>query len=134
MTLSPEENSNIINYRIERSLQAFKEAKDNVQLENWNLAVNRLYYAVFYMAMALNQQNGDSAKSHHGVFSIISKKYVATGILDKDSGGLYRRLFSMRQSGDYDDLFDWTQDDVVPLIDKTEKLLSDLQALIVQKM
>lgn len=130
MTLQDEEREAVVNYRIERSHQALKEAKDNIALQNWNLAVNRLYYATFYMAIAVILNNGYSAKSHNGVFNIISKNYIATGILSREDGILYRRLFSMRQTGDYDDLFDWTEDDVTPLLSKTETLINSLSDLI----
>lgn len=38
----------------------------------------------------------------------------------------------MRQSGDYDDMFDWTVDDVAPLIPKTETLLNSIKKLVDQ--
>lgn len=131
MTLLSSEKDAILKYRIERANQAFKEAKDNASLGNWNLAVNRLYYAVFYMALAINLYNGDSARTHNGVYSLFCKRYIANDVLSKDDGVLYRRLFSMRQSGDYDDMFDWTQEDVMPLIPRTESLISAMKALII---
>lgn len=130
MTLSSSEKRSIIDYRIERAMQALKEARDNAAMGNWNLSVNRLYYATFYMAIALNLRNGDAAKSHSGVFNLFSKNYIHTGQIDKSAGSLYRQLFSMRQSGDYDDLFDWTKEDVTPLIDKTERLVIAMKNLI----
>ncbi len=130
MSLSPTEKRAILEYRIERSSQSLKEAKDNANLGNWNLAVNRLYYSVFYMALAAIFNNGESARTHNGVYSIFCKKYIATNILDHHDGVLYRRLFSMRQSGDYDDMFDWAEEDVIPLIPKTECLLNSIRNLI----
>lgn len=130
MTLTSEEKRNIIRYRIERSRQAMKEARDNATLGNWNLTANRLYYATFYMAIAAILSHGETARSHNGVFNLFSKSYIATGIVDKEAGILYRRLFSMRQSGDYDDLFDWTEDDVAPLLDKTQTLIDSIAKLI----
>lgn len=130
MALSDKERCDYVKYRIERAYQSLKEAKDNVDLGNWNLAVNRLYYASFYMAIALILSTGDNAKSHNGVFNVISMNYIATGILNKKAGILYRRLFSMRQSGDYDDLFDWTEEDVLPLINPVEELIGTLHKFI----
>lgn len=130
MTLTSEEKNDIIQYRIEKSLQALKEARDNISMDNWNLAVNRLYYATFYMAIAVNLSKGETAKSHSGVFSIIAKNYIATGIMSKEAGALYRKLFSMRQTGDYDDLFDWTEEDVLPLLNPTESLIASMRELI----
>ena len=130
MTLSSIEKNDILQYRIERSLHTMKEAKENASLGNWNLTVNRLYYSVFYMALALNLKNGDNARTHNGVYSIFCKKYIASKILANDAGVVYRRLLSMRQSGDYDDMFDWTEEDVAPMIPKTEYLLERMLGLI----
>lgn len=127
MTLSPDEKNSIINYRKEKSLQTFKEANDNALLGNWSLTANRLYYSVFYLIIALNIKNGESSKSHSGAFSLFSKRYISTGMLSKEESSLYRRLFTMRQSGDYDDLFDWEEEDVLPLIPQVKELLMKIQ-------
>lgn len=36
----------------------------------------------------------------------------------------------MRQAGDYDDMFDWTKEDIEPLFPKTEALIDKLRNLI----
>lgn len=130
MTLSNIEKKDLIVYRIDKSDKTFDEALKVAELGMWSLAVNRLYYSAFYMALAVNINNGDSARTHSGVFSIISQKYIATGILSKEEGQLYRRLFSMRQSGDYDDLFDWEEEDVKPLIPQVEELLAKFKSFL----
>lgn len=130
MGISPEELNDIINYRLDKSKQTIKEAKDNAALGNWNLTVNRLYYAVFYLALALCLKNNESAKTHNGTYNLFNKKYIATGIFSKEEGRLYRQLFTMRHTGDYDDLFDWTEDDVLPLIPLVEKLLDKMKSLM----
>ena len=50
--------------------------------------------------------------------------------MSKEAGALYRKLFSMRQTGDYDDLFDWTEEDVLPLLNPTESLIASMRELI----
>lgn len=130
MSLSPEEIKAIIEYRLEKSAQALKEANDNANLENWSLVVNRLYYAVFYIVLALLIKNNNMAKSHNGTYQLFNKDYILTGKLSKVEGRIYRKLFSMRNTGDYDDFFDWEEVDVKPLISETENLLMTLKNLI----
>ena len=60
----------------------------------------------------------------------LSKKYIQSGLLTKEEGSLYRRLFTMRQSGDYDDLFDWEEEDVAPLLPLVEKLLDRMESFV----
>lgn len=130
MTLNRDEKNAIIQYRIEKSDLTFKEAQDNASLGNWSLTANRLYYSAFYLALAINLSQGEISKTHNGTFSIFSKNFIATGILTKEEGSLYRRLFTMRQTGDYDDLFDWEEEDVMPIIPMVANLLDKMKTLI----
>ena len=130
MALSLEEKRAIVNYRIQKAQSTMIEAKDNANLKHWNLVANRLYYAVFHMASALLIDKGFTAKSHNGIFCILGQEFVAKGVLNKDDAKLASRLQNMRQSGDYDDMFDWTEEDVFPLFEKTETLLQKMESLI----
>ena len=55
------------------------------QLGFWNLAGNRLYYAVFHMASALLLDKGFVAKTHSGVIHLIGANFVTTNRLSKES-------------------------------------------------
>ncbi len=130
MGLTDNEKNDFIAYRIAKAKETMVEAKDNASLEHWSLAANRLYYSVFYMTLALLLKHDILAKSHSGVFGVFSKEYILPGIISKEEGMLYRHLFSMRQSGDYDDLFDWKESDILPLIPQVEALLNRIESLI----
>ncbi len=43
MGLNEEDKSNIIKYRIQKSFETLKEAKDNATMSHWSLVANRLY-------------------------------------------------------------------------------------------
>lgn len=43
---------------------------------------------------------------------------------------LVSRLQNMRHAGDYDDMFDWDEDDVKPLLDRTKLLIQKMKDLI----
>ena len=42
---------------------------------------------------------------------------------------LVSRLQNMRHAGDYDDMFDWAEEDVKPLFNRTELLIVSSQKL-----
>ncbi len=109
------------------------EARDNSVLKHWSLVANRLYYAVFHMASALAIDKGFSTKSHAGLICLLGQEFVLKGLLGREEARLASRLMNMRQSGDYDDLFDWEEEDILPLFPKTEKLLQKMLELITLK-
>lgn len=130
MTLQDNERKALVAYRIEKALNALKEACDVASLGHWNLAVQRLYYSTYYAQTALLLSRGESASTHMGVKAMIGRDFVKTGILTKEDGSLLGRLFIMRQTGDYEDSFDWTQADVKPLLAPTEELVNKIIGLI----
>lgn len=130
MTLNSQDRENIIKYRIERSYSTFNEAKYNAEAEFWNLVSNRLYYSTFYICQALLLDNEIPANSHAGVHRMIGHHFVNKGLLSKEEGRLMSRLFRMRQTGDYNDLYDWKKEDILPLFEPTENLINKIRSLI----
>ena len=50
--------------------------------------------------------------------------------LDRKYGRLISRLYELRQSGDYDDKFDATEEEIMPYFGQVEQLLDVLKGLI----
>lgn len=128
--LTSEEKLAVITYRRQKAYDNLNEAREVAKLGFWNLVGNRLYYAAFHMASALLLDKGLAAKSHGGIIHLIGGQFVAKGLLEKEYGRLFSRLFELRQSGDYDDLYDATKDEVYPYIQKTYEFISRMEELI----
>ena len=82
------------------------------------------------MASALLLDKGIIAKTHAGIIHLIGSQFVARGILKKEYGRLLSRLYELRQSGDYDDLYDATEDEVAPFIPKTTEFIHSMEGLL----
>lgn len=130
MTLKSGERDDIVTYRLEKAINTVKEAKDIGAIGYWSLSANRLYYAAYYASAALLISNGIDATTHKGVIRMIGKNFVNKNILKIEDSQLLGRLFTMRQTGDYEDLFDWEEGDVVPLIPKVEDYIQRIIRLI----
>ena len=118
MSLSGDDRMAIVAYRKEKAYVTLKEAEDMIDTAHWNLAIQRLYYACFYMASALLMSRGFNARTHNGVVGLLGQKFVSTGLLTKEEGRLYSRLLQNRITGDYNDFFDFMGEDVIPLRDR----------------
>lgn len=130
MPLTSDNKRDIIKYRIEKAYRTLTEARDCASMGHWTLAANRLYYSLFYMSNALLVDKGLFAKTHAGVIAKIHELFVRPGILTKDDGRVISVLQNMRQSGDYDDCFEWTKEDVEPYFAKTEQLLEKIKSIL----
>lgn len=95
--------SDLIKYRLQRAKETLEEAQYNADGGYFNAAVNRLYYACFYAAIALLLSQGIEANTHKGVKIMLGLHCINKGIIDKKFGTIYQQLFNNRQAGDYED-------------------------------
>lgn len=101
--LDEQSRDSLISYRLDRAYDTMQEAELLAKEGYYNAAINRLYYACFYATMALLVAHGISASTHAGVKTMLGLHFVAKGILGKEEGKTFSRLFEIRHSGDYDD-------------------------------
>jgi uncharacterized protein (UPF0332 family) len=130
MSLTEEERKAITSYRITKSKETLAEAKGIATLNFWNAVVNRLYYSCYYITGALLIANNFTAQTHSGVIHLLGLHFIKTNRISKAAGKLYSKLYELRQSGDYDDLFYLDEEDVKPLIDQAEKYIDELEKMI----
>jgi len=128
--MTPQEKQDYIRYRLEKADETLKVAQVNGNLGFWNTCVNRLYYASFYAITALLLQNDHPTQTHKGVKTLFFQHFVKTKIITTDDGYLYTELFDKRQAGDYADLIDWAENDILPLIEPTRNLIQTVKNLI----
>ena len=110
-------------YRIESAYKTFDAAKILADNGYWNSAVNRLYYSVFYAVNALLVINEIQTKSHSATKSQFSLHFIKTGKFDKKYGRLFSELFDWRQKGDYENIFDYDNESVLPLFKPVEEMI-----------
>lgn len=101
--LDEQSRKDLVVYRLDRANETMQEARLLAKEKFYNAAINRLYYACFYAVQALLLKNQITASTHAGVKSMLSLHFVAKGLLPKELGKTYSRLFEIRHSGDYDD-------------------------------
>ena len=122
----------LINYRIVRAKDTLEDAQILADREKWNSAINRLYYAAYYAVIALLLSADLKPTTHNGAKSNFSEYFVKTGKFDKELGKVFSQLCTWRQKGDYDDLFDFQKDKVIPYFEPVKNIISEVEKLIAE--
>lgn len=121
----------LADYRMKKATATFSEVALLVENELWNTAVNRLYYACFYAVSALLIFHNIPSETHSGTRQLFGLHFIKTGIVEKETGKFFSYLFDQRQTGDYDDFYDFEKEDVSGLIEPTKTLLFTIEKLII---
>ena len=120
----------LIKYRLFRSKDTFDDAKILADKKKWNSTINRLYYASYYAVMALLLNSDLNPTTHNGAKSNFTEHFIKTGKIAKEYGKIYSQLFTWRQKGDYDDLFDFSEEKVMPYFEPVSKFMAVIEEMV----
>lgn len=73
--------------------------------------------------MALLLDSDLNPTTHNGAKSNFSEHFILTNKIPKKYGKIYSPLFTWRQKGDYDDMFDFDKDKVLPYFQPVHELI-----------
>lgn len=117
----------LIRYRLARAKDTYEDAAILAEREKWNSTINRLYYSAYYAVMALLLDSDLKPTTHNGAKSNFSEYFIKNGKISKEFGKTYSQLFTWRQKGDYDDLFDFNGDKVLPYFEPVKRLIEIIE-------
>ncbi len=100
------------------------------QQRDYDSAISRLYYAMFYAAEALLFFSGLTFSSHRGVISAFAQQFVKTQRLPPEMHQWLREGFEKRQVSDYEFALTISEADVDDLKSKAERFLVQIEALL----
>jgi uncharacterized protein (UPF0332 family) len=86
-------------------------------------AVNRAYYAVFYIAEALLNEKDIRFKKHGAVHGAFAQQYIKTGLFDAKYHRLVLTAFGKRMLGDYDEAAQFKAEEVKQTIAEAQGFL-----------
>lgn len=99
---SMHDNQNeLVKYRIEQAKEAIKEVNILIEKNLLTLAINRIYYGMFYMLLALALKKGFKTSKHNQLIGWFNKEFVKTGIINQKFGKIINKGFEDRTDGDY---------------------------------
>jgi uncharacterized protein (UPF0332 family) len=128
--MSQEERDELVRYRMRCSRESLDEAVLLMERELWRGSINRLYYAMFYAALALLATREVYPKTHKGVRQQFGMLFVIPGSVQRELGDAYSELFERRHSSDYDDFVDMEGEVVTRLHEQTVAMIGTIEAII----
>lgn len=120
----------LIKYRLERAWDTLDDAHILAEKNKWNSAINRLYYSAYYSVIALLLKNDLKPTTHNGAKSNFNQYFIKENIIPKEFGKIYSQLFTWRQKGDYDDLFDFNKEKVESYFEPVKQLIEIIESVL----
>jgi uncharacterized protein (UPF0332 family) len=133
MTLKIEEKIELSRYRMEKARRLLRDASSLFSNGSYESSVNRSYYAVLTASRALLVLRGIDPETHEGVKTMLSKEFIRTGLMPKESGETFRGIQARRIDSDYGDYIEIGHEEADDslkraqgFVEKAEDLLNQL--------
>lgn len=97
---------------------------------DFDSAISRLYYAMFYGAEALLLAGGKTFSSHRAVVAAFGEYFVKPGVFPKEMHQWLHRAFEKRQISDYEFLTGISEAEVVNLQEKAAQFLEKSESFL----
>ena len=120
----------LIQHRILKSKETIEEAKLSYQNKRYRLALNRVYYSIFYIVSALSVKSNFSTSKHKQLMGWFTLNFVKTGIVSNKLYNIYKEAFDNRQESDYSDFIEYEVTNVLRLINEPEQFVLEIEKLI----
>lgn len=99
--MKPHEDIFLAEYSVEKSDQAIDTGIKNLEID-LQTSQNRIYYAVFYLVLALAYLDGFKTGKHHQLMGWFNKKYIyQEKLFEPELNKIYSRLMLDRDNFDY---------------------------------
>lgn len=85
----------------EKANKFLRSARLLIDNEDYDSAVSRIYYAMFYSVEAILIKENFRPKSHNGVITLFNREYIKTGRISAIYGKQLSQMQRTRELGDY---------------------------------
>ena len=120
----------LIKFRIQQAYETISEAEFQINNNYLRIAVNRIYYGMFYVLLALALRNTYKTSKHQQLIGWFNKEFVKTGKVDVSVGRIIHKAFTDRSDSDYGIFVEFEKEEVLQKLEDMKKFINLVKNLI----
>jgi len=130
MTIKDDDRNSLINYRIELSHESIDEVKLQIEHNKLRVAINRIYYGMFYIVTALALKYGFTTSKHNQLLGWFNKTFIKGKLMPQKYGEILQNSFNKRNNADYGDFVIIEKDEVFKMFDDMKDFIATIENFI----
>lgn len=120
----------LIDYRLEQAKETIAVSKFLIDSNELVVAVNRIYYGMYYAVTALAIKFKFETSKHIQLIGWFNKEFISTGVLNAYYGKILRNAFQNRTKGDYDAFITFEKEEVLEMHKEMIDFIKTLEDII----
>lgn len=122
-------------YRLSKAKQCLKSAEVILHIgDDYNLVINRSYYAVFHGMRSVLALDGKDFEKHSAVISYFRREYIKTKKIPVEASNIIGNAFSNRNDSDYEDFFEPSEDEAKEQFADAQRFIEIIEDYLEDKL
>jgi len=130
LSLSDDERRALISNYVDKSLATIEQVNFLLENNQFSLAINRIYYGIYYVLSALALKNNFATSKHVQLIGWFNKTFVKGNIIDKKYSKLIQKAFDNRMEGDYDVYANFIKEEVEQSFEEMKDVILEIKKFI----
>jgi uncharacterized protein (UPF0332 family) len=128
--ITAQDRNSLIECRLGQALETIDLAKFLISSGKLSVAVNRIYFGMYYALTALSLKYKFETSKHGQLIGWFNKEFVSTQLVDMQYGKIIRRAYQNRTKGDYDAFVVFSLEEVESLLIEMVEFIDEIKRLI----
>jgi uncharacterized protein (UPF0332 family) len=130
MSLKDEDRKTLIKYKLEKADKTIEDVQFLIDNNKLDIAINRVYYGIFYTLSALSLKFNFSTSKHQQLIGWFNKTFIKENIIDKKYGAIVHKAYENRSKSDYDDFISFSKEEVTKSFDEMKEFILEIKKVI----
>jgi len=113
--INDDDRKTLIEYRLNQAKEVISEVEQLLAADLLKVAVNRIYYGMFYCLNSLALKYNFQSSKHLQLIGWFNKTFIKTGLIENKFGMILRDAFKNRIDGDYAPFTEFSKPDVIDM-------------------
>jgi len=128
--ISKSDINELIKLRVEQANETIKEVEVLINNHLYRVAINRIYYGMFYILLALSLSYKFKTSKHTQLIGWFNKTFIKEKLLDSKYGKIIHKAFEERTDCDYGVLTEFSKEEVEKRFDEMKDFIFVLENII----
>ncbi len=130
--INEEDRKTLIDYRLNQAKETIHLSRFLIDSGQLTVAVNRIYYGMFYAVTALAIKHRFETSKHFQLIGWFNKEFISTGVLNNYYGKILRNAFQNRTKGDYDAFISFEKEEVIVMHEEMVEFIQKIEMLVTE--
>ncbi len=130
MESMPERKMDLIQLRLKQAREAIADVDFLIQNDRMILAINRIYYGMFYSLLALAIQYDFKTSKHAQLIGWFNKEFVKNKKIEPRFSKMVQSAFNARSDGDYGVFSEFSKEEVLIRFEEMKEFIVEIENYI----